>query len=105
MSIISHMSIMWDIPYPFIPTIKLKGKKKEAKLFLSPYSHDTLLSSPSFFHLLLSSHPFLIFCITHAHFIRKRVSEQLEERVLSEGEEEKEEEEEKRKKRVSGNSV
>jgi hypothetical protein len=60
---------------------------KEAKPFLSP---------PCFFHFLLFSHLFLTFSlvfITHAHFMKKRVSNRLRGRVLSEEEEEEEEEE------------
>jgi hypothetical protein len=95
---------MWDIPYPFIALIKLKGNKISQVIFISPFSwHITLsplfLSFPSFLPSL--SH---LRSITHVHFMRKRVSDWLREKVMSEGEEE-EEEEEKRKKRVSENSI
>jgi hypothetical protein len=94
---------MWDIPYHFIPSIKLKGNKRSQTLSIFPFSRHITLSPfflsfpsfpPSFSHIL---------SITHAHFMRKRVSDRLRDKVMSEGEEE--EEEERRKKRVSGNSV
>jgi hypothetical protein len=77
---------MWDIPYPFIPSINLLGNKRSQALSLSPF----FLSFPSFLPSL--SH---LLSITHAHFLRKRVSDRLRERVLSK---EEKEEEEKRKK-------